>query len=495
MYENMIVIDRESPESIQKQIRRQIAMGIVNRQYPLHRSLPSIRRLSTELDVSVTTVALAYDALKQDGFVEARHRSGFFINPDVLTDPGHTLKPDVPADIAAPPDRIDYLAFFRDRSFDLQHVAKPADCLVRYRYPFVCGLIDPSLFPIQSWRECVRDSVNVVEVRNWAADYSDTDDQMLIEQLIQCVLAKRGIVAHPDEVLVTVGGQQALYLAIRLLLSPGEVMGVEDPGYPDVINMATLEGIEVRRLPIDRDGLILSNRLDDCKCLFVTPSHQFPTTVTMPLHRKLELLEITRKNGQFVIEDDYESDISFNLTPPQALKGADNWGNVIYTGSLSKSLLPGLRIGYLVADRDFIREARALRHHLIRHPPVNNQRSVALFLQRGYFDRFVAKLTKMYKQRCEVMHEALESHFPGASAKPEYGGAIIWLRLPEESDAGILRDLVEADGVFFETGGFTFSDEKNNRNHIRLGYSVIGESLISEGIEKIAKAVPQAHSG
>ncbi len=495
MYENMISIDRESPESIQKQIRRQIAIGIVNRQYPLHRPLPSIRQLSTELKVSVTTVALAYDGLKQDGFVESRNRSGFFINPDVLTDPGHALKPDAPAELAAPRDRIDYRAFFRDRSFDLQHVAKPADCLVRYRYPFVCGLIDPSLFPIQSWRECVRDSVNVVEVRNWAADYSNTDDQMLIEQLIQRVLSKRGIVAHPDEVLVTVGGQQALYLAIRLLLSPGEIIGVEDPGYPDAINMASMERVRVRRLPVDRDGLVLSDALNDCKCLFVTPTHQFPTTVTMPLDRKLELLEITKRNGQFVIEDDYESDISFDLTPPQALKGLDGWGNVIYIGTLSKSLMPGLRIGYLVADREFIREARALRHHLIRHPPVNNQRSVALFLQRGYFDRFVANLTKIYRQRCEVMHEALESHFPGASAKPEYGGAIIWLRLPEESDADILRDLVEADGVFFETGGFTFSDEKNNRNHIRLGYSVIGESLISEGIEKIARAVPQAHSG
>lgn len=495
MYENMIAIDRDSPESIQKQIRRQIAMGIVNRQYPLHRPLPSIRRLSSELGVSVTTVALAYEALKQDGFVESRDRSGFFVNPDVLTDPGHALKPDVPADIAVPPDRIDYRAFFADRSFDLQHVAKPADCLVRYRYPFVCGLIDPSLFPITSWRECVRDSVNVVEVRNWAADYSNTDDQLLIEQLIQRVLAKRGIVAHPDEVLVTVGGQQALYLAMRLLLTPGEILGVEDPGYPDVINMANMERIEVQRLPIDRNGLLLTEKLNGCKCLFVTPSHQFPTTVTMPLDRKLALLRTTRNNGQFVIEDDYESDISFNLTPPPALKSLDDWGNVIYTGSLSKSLLPGLRIGYLVADREFIREARALRHHLIRHPPVNNQRSVALFLQRGYFDRFVAKLTKIYKHRCGVMHQTLESHFPGASAEPEYGGAIMWLSLPDEADAGILHRLVEPESVFFETGGFTFSDERNNRNHIRLGYSVIGESLIPEGIEKIAKAVPRACLG
>ena len=492
MYENMIVIDREAPESLQKQIRRQIAIGIVNRQYPLHRSLPSIRQLSADLGVSVTTVALAYEALKQDGFVEGRKRSGFYVNRDVLTDPGHTLKTDVPADIAARPPTIDYGAFFKGRSFDRARVVKPPDSLVRYRYPFVCGLIDPSLFPIASWRECVRDSVNVVEVGNWATDYSATDDHMLIEQLTQRVLAKRGIVAHPDEVLVTVGGQQALYLAIRLLLSPDETMGVEDPGYPDVINIADIERIRVKRLPIDRKGLILSEEIAGCKCLFVTPSHQFPTTVTMPLERKLELLKITKNNGQFVIEDDYESDISFNMTPPRALKSLDGWGNVIYTGSLSKSLLPGLRVGYLVADREFIREARALRHYMLRHPPVNNQRSVALFLQRGYFDRFVAKITSIYRKRCALMHEALEQQFPGASAQPEYGGGSIWLKLPEGTDAAILRDRVEAEGVFFETGGFTFSDERSNRNHIRLGYSVIGKSLIPEGIDKIAKAVPDA---
>ena len=340
MYENMVVIDRQAPESLQKQIRRQLAIGIVNRQYPLHRPLPSIRRLSAELGVSVTTVALAYEALKQDGFVEGRSRSGFFVNPDVLTEPGHEARPEAPAGIARPPVRIDYREFFRDRSFNLQRVVKPADCLVRYRYPFVCGLTDPSLFPITSWRECVRDSVNVVEVGNWATDYSAIDDEMLIEQVTQRVLARRGIVAHPDEVLVTVGGQQALYLAIKLLLSPGETLGVEDPGYPDVINMASIEGIEVRRLPVDRKGLVLTGDTHRCKCIFVTPSHQFPTTVTMPLERKLELLALTKRRGQFVLEDDYEADISFNRTPPRALKSLDTWGNVIHTGSLSKSLLP-----------------------------------------------------------------------------------------------------------------------------------------------------------
>ena len=493
MYENMFEIDRQSPESLQKQIRRQIGIGIVNRQYPLDRPLPSVRQLAADLGVSTTTVALAYKDLMADGFVKGRKRSGYFVNPNALPHPGHAPQPVAPAEFDVPA-RVDYARFFRGRSFNRERVVKPSDCLVRYRYPFVCGLIDPSLFPVERWRECVWDAVSALAIGNCATDFSETDDQLLIEQLTQRVLARRGVVAHPDEVLVTVGGQQALYLAMRLLLARGETLGVEDPGYPDVVNTAKIEGIQVQRLPVDSLGLVLSAALDRCKCLFVTPSHQFPTTVTMPLERKLALLELTRRNGQFVIEDDYESDVSFNRTPPRALKSLDRWGNVIYIGSLSKSLLPGLRMGYLVADREFIREARALRHYMLRHPAVNNQRSVALFLQRGYFDRFVARLTRIYTRRCDVMHESLERHFPGAAVKPEYGGAILWLTLPEDVDAEVLHLLVEPGGVYFETGGFTFSDERNNRNHIRLGYSVIGEPLIPEGIEKIARAVPAARA-
>ena len=494
MYENIIAIDRSSSESLQMQIRRQLAIGIINRQFPLHQSLPSIRQLSKELGVSLTTVKLAYEVLRQDGFVEARDRSGFFVRKEVLVDPGLVPLAYLPCRSTAAAERIDYKSFFKGRSFNMRHVAKPADCLIRYRYPFVCGLTDPSMFPIVSWRECVRDSVNVVEVGNWATDYSAVDDSMLVEQLIQRVLARRGIVAHPDEVLVTVGGQQALYLAIKLLLSPGDTFGVEDPGYPDVINMARIEGINVRRYPVDRNGMIISGDISRCKCLFVTPSHQFPTTVTMSLDRKNKLLELTRTHEQFVIEDDYEADISFNRTPPRALKSLDSWGNVIYVGSLSKSLVPGLRIGYLVADREFILEARALRHHVLRHPPVNNQRSVALFLQRGFYDRFVAKITDIYKDRCKIMHESLERHLPGASVRPKYGGGSIWLRLPDEADSRILSRLVQSEGVFFETGGYTFSDERNNHNHIRLGYSAISRSLIPEGIDKITRALPAARS-
>ena len=284
------------------------------------------------------------------------------------------------AEVSPPPERIDYAAFFKPRTFDHRHVVKPADYLVRYRYPFVCGLNDPSLFPLRQWRECVHDSVTAADLGTWATDYSAIDDELLIEQLTYRVLVRRGIVARPDEVLVTMGGQQALYLAIKLLLARGQTLGVEDPGYPDVVNMARIEGVQVQRLPVDEQGLVLSDAIGRCHCLFVTPSHHFPTTVTMPLARKRALLALTATHGPFIIEDDYEAEVSFNKTPPAALKSLDRRGNVIHAGGLSKSFLQGLRIGYLVADREFIREARALRHHILRHPPVNNQRSVALFL-------------------------------------------------------------------------------------------------------------------
>ena len=493
MYEHVIEIDREAAESLQMQIRRQLAIGILNRHFPLGQPLPSVRRLAADLHVSAITVAQAYASLQRDGFVVARARIGYFVNPDGLSDLGYAAATAGRAAALPPPaERIDYAAFFEARTFRHRHVVKPADCLVRYRYPFVCGLNDPALFPLRQWRECVHDSVTAVDLSTLASDYSAIDDELLIEQLTQRVLVKRGITAGADEVLVTLGGQQALYLAIKLLLTQGQTLGVEDPGYPDVVNMARIEGVQVQRLPVDEQGLVLVDAVRRCHCLFVTPSHHFPTTVTMTRERRRALLALTAAHGQFVIEDDYEAELSFNKTPPAALKSLDRRGNVIYAAGLSKSLLQGLRVGYLVADREFIREARALRHHMLRHPPVNNQRSVALFLQRGYFDRYIATLTAIYKKRCDVMHEALERHFPGGAVKPEYGGASMWLTLPERVDTGLLLERAAPKGVYFETGGFTFADERHNRHHLRLGYSVIKRARIGEGIGKIAEAVPHA---
>ena len=492
MFHGLIHIDKSAQESLQGQIRRQIAIAIADGKLPIDRRLPSIRTLADELQVSLNTVALAYATLKDDGFLVSQDRSGFLVNPDART----RLRESLPAsDETQTQPRFDFKAHFAGRSYNLPRTMKPSDCLVRYRYPFVCGLVDPGLFPIAMWRECVRDSGGAVELKNWAADFSSVDDEMLIDQLIKRLLVKRGIFVTPDQVLITVGGQQSLYLALKLLMKPGQTVGLEDPGYPEMINVAAMERMRIQRLPVDQDGLVISEQIEQCNCLYVTSSHQFPTTATLSMARRKELLDIAVSKGKFIIEDDYEAETSFCERPLPAIKSMDRTGNVIYVGSLSKSLMPGLRIGFLIGDRDFITEARALRHHILRHPPVNNQRTVALFLQRGYFDRFLGRLRGAYRARHEAMANALRDHLPDVTAMSSDGSNSFWLGLPKSVDASQLLRQVEPAGVYFEPGSAMFAQPEANRNFLRLGLSAIDESLIAPGIAIIAGELARLRRG
>ncbi|MEZ5590241.1 MAG: PLP-dependent aminotransferase family protein [Gammaproteobacteria bacterium] len=164
----------------------------------------------------------------------------------------------------------------------------------------------------------------------------------MIEQLHTRLLPRRGVWAEPEEILVTVGAQHALYLLASLLLS-GKTIGMEEPGYPDARNIFELHAAQIVPLPVDAQGLQMGAALDACDYVYVTPSHQSPTTVTLSLERRQALLERARQRGFVIIEDDYESETNYAGQPIPALKSLDNEGRVIYVGSLSKTLAPGLR--------------------------------------------------------------------------------------------------------------------------------------------------------
>jgi GntR family transcriptional regulator/MocR family aminotransferase len=205
----------------------------------------------------------------------------------------------------------------------------------------------------------------------------------------------------------------------------------------------------------------------------------------MPISRRLELLEAASKHDVLVIEDDYESEFNYVGDPTPALKSIDRDGRVIYVGSLSKTLAPGIRLGYMVAPRELIHQARALRRLMMRHPPSNNQFIIAQFLKRGYHDALIARLSQTLHQRWSLLGDLIEKNFPGGSQRSTFGGSAIWVRGDKSLNSADLLIKAEAEGILFEPGEVFFHGPNKPRHFFRLGFSSIATDRIQPGVEKL----------
>jgi GntR family transcriptional regulator/MocR family aminotransferase len=475
----------EGSGSLQSQIRQMIVAAIAERHLMPGDPVPSSRELSEILGVARNTVVLAYQQLIDEGLLISEERSGCFVNPDAnsgwaVESPSPIARDDV---ARRHPDWARRLA---QGLSNQRNISKPLNWQ-RHPYPFVCGQFDPALFPLADWRECSRMALGVSEVRDWAPDLVDGDDPLLIEQLRTRILPRRGIFATPEEIMVTVGAQQALFILAELLLTRRSVVGMEDPGYPDARNIFARHTQNLVWLPLDEGGVIINERAGDCDLICVTPGHQSPTTATLLPERRHALMRLASEGDFLIIEDDYEIETSFAGQPEPALKSEDRDGRVLYIGSLSKTLAPGLRLGYMVAAPAVIKEARSLRRLMVRHPPSNNQRAAALFLSLGHHDALLHRMVHVLKRRAETLATALDRHMPEFERRGGEGGSSFWLRGPDGLDARKLAAAALEDGIVIEPGDVFFSDETAGRNFFRLGFSSIPQERIEPGIAKLAR--------
>ena len=442
-------------------------------------ALPSSRKLARQLKVARNTVIYAYQHLVDEGFLISRERSGFFVSPEILR--GRVRQA---PERSQGKDRIRWdekLALTPD---DMRQNLKPLDWY-QYPYPFICGQYDQQLFPIADWRECCREAAAISAIHCWARDQVDRDHPDLVDQIHHKLLPRRGVWADPDQILVTVGAQQGLYIAAQLLLNSERRMGFETPGYVDAENTFRIFTGNLSALKVDLRGLVPDENFAACDLVYTTPSHQYPTTVTMPRNRRQEVLEAASKHDVLILEDDYESEFNYVGEPTPALKSMDEDGRVIYIGSLSKTLAPGIRLGFMVGSREFIHQARALRRLMMRHPPSNNQFVIAEFLKRGYHDALVNRLSQTLRRRWQLLGDLLEHHLPGGSRRSTFGGSAIWVKGKPSLDADRLLRLAMAEGILFEPGTVFFHGDNRPARYFRLGFSSIPTDHIEPGIEKL----------
>lgn len=471
--------------TLQGRIREMLVSAILDGQLKPDAPVPSSRELATELGVGRITVVLAYQQLADEGYLVSRERKGHFVSSALL---GQRMQGRIASDDHLTNTPIVWAERLQQQPSAQRSIVKPANWQDS-PYPFLYGQFDESLFPTAAWRECCLKALSVLDIRDWAPDQITRDDESLVEQICTRVLPRRGVWATTDQLIITVGAQHALYMVADLLMRDRTRVGIEDPGYPDARNIFTSRTAHIVPLPIDDHGLIVDDRLRELDYLYTTPSHQCPTGVTMPLHRREELLRLADASNMVIIEDDFESENNFAGNPIPALKSLDRSDRVIYVGSLSKSMAPGLRIGYIVAAPSLIQELRALRRLMLRHPSSFIQRSLSLFISLGYNDAHLKRLAEAQRERGALVLEALARHAPQCTVTPMSGGGSCWVRLPDNVPAADLVKSAAERGVLIEQGDVFFKADQPAGHFVRLGFQSINARVINEGIATLASVI------
>lgn len=493
MTPTLITMDRDSAEPLYRQLRTAILGDIAAGSLDPDTPLPSSRRLADELGLSRNTINAAYQELVAEGFIDALPRRGLFVNPRM-----RALSPasaPAPADSHSASDApLDWAARLGPLpAADLPHVRKPADWHLM-PFPFVTGQVDVATFPIRAWNQALRDALLPQHAHASLDDVICADDPLLTEALCRHVLPTRGITATADQILVTMGSQHALHLLAGALLRPGGTAGMEEPGYLDARQIFTRAGARTLPLPVDAEGIVPPSGHGALDLLYLTPSHHHPTNVTLSLPRRRQILAELAGTDTVVIEDDYDSELRYLGSPAPALKGLDSVGRVVYLGTFTKFLAPGLRMGYLVGPPELIARLREQRRYELRHPPGQLQRALALLIDSGDYQRIVRRHRARMRRQWEEITAAVAAHLPWQQPGPAGGGSL-WMTGPGELDCRRLQAAALQRGIVIERGDIFFAAAEPARHHFRLGFGAIALDRIEPGVRRLARLTERLLEG
>jgi GntR family transcriptional regulator/MocR family aminotransferase len=455
------------------EIYRQLRAAIVAGRLRAGDRLPPTRELARRLSVSRGTVAVAYDRLGGEGFVTSRVGDGTFVSPWIV--PGERVARAADGALRARPV--------------WEHIPVSAAFAAPARYEFRTGLPDARRFPFEQWRRLVSRELRASAVGR--GEYGDPAGLPALRGAIaRHVGVSRGVAAAPGQVTVTSGTQQALDLIARVLLVSGDRVAVEDPGYAPARRLFESLGLAVTGVPVDEDGLVVDALPARTRLVYVTPSHQYPLGTVLSLPRRVALLEWADRHDAAIVEDDYDSEFRYGGRPIEPLCTLDASGRVIYVGSFSKSMLPTLRAGFVVAPPALGPALRAAKYVTDWHTSLPTQAALAAFIDQGHLARHIRKMRAIYSERHAMITEALAGPLSRHLALvPSAAGLHVSATARAASAAGLagVAERALAAGVAVQPlAGFRVTEPP--RAGLALGYGAIEASDITEGLLRLGRA-------
>lgn len=476
-------LDSESQLPAYVQIRNQLRDQILRGDLPTGTQLPAERTLARSLGISRTTVVNAYDELEAEGLVRGHVGRGTIVVGEATWMEAQPIA--WPAYLSSLGRRLSQYA---------QATGLPTLRLgdQPHGISFALGLPDPALLPPERLQQAWEAIVGRLGTSSVGA--CPVQGTLAVREVITVRMRKRGVTVDPEGMTVVNGSQHGLDLLLRLLVEPGDTVLVGIPTYFGALLCFQAWGVRLIGVPVDKDGMDVG-RVEFLlaryrpKLIYTVPTYQNPTGATMSQERRERLLALAQRYHVPIVEDDPFSDLHFDQPPPSPIKALDRHGHVLYLGTFSKTLAPGLRIGWLMAPSPIIERATLLNQVTELQPNTTGQHLVVEFARRGWLEEQIEQARSAYGSRCRTMDMALRLHrLPGLRWTMPAGGMFLWLQLPEQVDAQILLAETRRKGVVFLPGSLMYPAD-GPRNVCRLNFSMPDQEAIERGIAIIATAL------